>query len=207
MNSNHKLCGLVLAGGRSSRMGVDKATLVHPDGRSLVTRCHDLLHDAGCGHIVISLRHDQEIPAGLDEAEIVRDPEGTDGGPMVGIITGMRLRPDDDWLVLACDLPRLDVETLKNLIVSILPEEKFLAYASESDDQPEPLCAFYSHAALPILEQAHSEHFSSPRKILMRHGCRLLEAVTPRALENTNTPGDWEAATGFQAVHPLDGRK
>lgn len=198
MNSDTRLSGLVLAGGRSARMGVDKATLVHPDGRSLVIRCRDLLLEAGCDPVVISLRHDQEIPAGLEESEIVRDPEGASGGPMVGIVSGMRLRPASDWLVLACDLPRLDVETLTNLVVSKLSEEKFLSYSSEFDGLPEPLCALYAQDALPILEQAQGDGFHCPRKILIRHGCRLLESVTPRALDNANTPEDWEAATAIE---------
>ncbi len=195
MNPKKQLCGLVLAGGRSSRMGRDKGVLVHPDGRTLVTRCHDLLRDAGCDHVVISLRHDQEIPAGLDEVEIVRDPEGESCGPMAGIVSGMNLRPDSDWLVLACDLPRLDVETLSHLIASKHADEKFLAYRSEFDDLPEPLCTLYSHAALPIMARAQAEDFRCPRKILIRNDCRLLEPVTPRALDNANTPEDWKSAT------------
>lgn len=194
MNPDTRLCGLVLAGGRSSRMGTDKAALIHPDGRSLVTRSRDLLRDVGCGHVFISLRDDQEIPPGLDDVDIVRDPEGAGAGPLTGILAAMRQRPDVDWLVIACDLPRLDVETLVNLIRSKLPDEKFLAYGSESDGLPEPLCALYSHAALSILEEARAENFSSPRKILLRNGCRLLKPVTPRALENANTPADWDAA-------------
>ena len=46
-------CGLVLAGGRSSRMGTDKAALLHPDGRPLARRCHDLLHAAGCRRVAL----------------------------------------------------------------------------------------------------------------------------------------------------------
>lgn len=195
MNSNKKLCGLVLAGGRSARMGRDKATLVHPDGRSLVTRCYDLLRDAGCGRVIVSLRHDQEIPEGLDEAEIVRDPEGASCGPMAGIVSGMRLMPAADWLVIACDLPRLDVKTLAHLVDSKLPGEEFLAYRSEFDGLPEPLCTLYSHTALPIMEEAQAAEFRCPRKILIRNDCRLLEPVTPRALENANTPEDWNNAT------------
>lgn len=194
MNPPPPLCGLVLAGGRSSRMGADKASLVHPDGRSLVVRCHELLREAGCGTVVISLRHDQAPPAGLEGAEIVRDPEGESCGPMAGIVSGMRRWPDADWLVLACDLPRLDVKTLSHLIGSKHEDEKFLAYRSEFDNLPEPLCTLYSHAALPIMEQALADDFRYPRKILIRNGCRLLEPVTPRALDNANTPADWENA-------------
>jgi molybdopterin-guanine dinucleotide biosynthesis protein A len=195
MNPNRSLHGLVLAGGRSSRMGRDKAALVHPDGRSLARRCCDLLREAGCESVVLSLRHDQEIPAGLDDLEVVRDPVGDSQGPIAGIVTGMRLHPDADWLVLACDLPRLDPLTLTHLVSSKLPADTFLAYRSESDTLPEPLCTLYTPASQPILEQALTDDFRCPRKILIRNNCRLLEPVTRRALDNANTPEDWEAAT------------
>ena len=194
MTSEPQLRGLVLAGGRSSRMGRDKAALVHPDGRTLLRRCHDLLREAGCETIAISLRHDQEIPAGLDGAEIVRDPQGASLGPIAGIVAGMRLDPAADWLVLACDLPRLDAATLVHLIGSKQADEKFLAYRSEFDGLPEPLCTLYSQAALPVLVQAQADDFRCPRKILIRNDCRLLEPVTPRALDNANTPEDWATA-------------
>ena len=194
MKPESKLRGLVLAGGRSSRMGSDKATLVHPDGRTLARRSCDLLREAGCETIVVSLRHDQEIPAGLDGVEIVRVPEGASGGPIAGIVAGLRLNPAADWLVVACDLPRLDAATLAHLISSKQSDEKFLAYRSEFDGLPEPLCTLYSQAALPILEQAQADDFRCPRKILIRNDCRLLEPVTPRALDNANTPEDWATA-------------
>ncbi len=195
MKNERTLHGLVLAGGRSSRMGRDKATLIHPDGRPLARRCCDLLREAGCESVVLSLRHDQEIPAGLDELEIVRDPAGASHGPMAGIVSGMQLHPDSDWLVLACDLPRLDLQTLENLISSKHAGESFLAYRSESDGLPEPLCALYAAGSLSMLEQAVADDFRCPRKILIRNDCRLLDPVTPRALDNANTPDDWETAT------------
>lgn len=192
--SEKRLCGLVLAGGRSSRMGTDKAALVHPDGRPLARRCCDLLREAGCETVVLSLREDQEIPAGLDDLEIVRDPAGASHGPIAGIVSGMHLNPGSDWLVVACDLPRLDLLTLKNLVASKRPSDTFLAYRSESDTLPEPLCTLYTPAALPVMEQALADDLRCPRKILIRNECRLLEPVTRRALDNANTPEDWETA-------------
>jgi len=194
MNRKPILHGLVLAGGRSSRMGQDKAALVHPDGRTLLRRCCDLLTDAGCGSVVISLRQDQELPAGVGDCTIVRDPEGASQGPMIGIVSGMSLHPDDDWIVLACDLPRLDLETLVNLIESRHDHEKFLSYRSESDGLPEPLCTLYASGSFQVVKQAQADDFRCPRKILIRNDCRLLEPVTPRALENANTPEDWKTA-------------
>ena len=194
MKTQQSIRGLVLAGGRSSRMGRDKAALVHPDGRTLLRRCCDLLVEAGCATVAISLRHDQEIPAGLEDCEIVRDPEGASLGPIAGMVAGMRLHPDADWLVLACDLPRLDAATISNLVTSRREDEAFLSYRSEFDGLPEPLCAFYASGALPVLEKAFADDLRCPRKILIRNDCRLLDPVTARALDNANTPEDWESA-------------
>lgn len=188
------LCGLVLAGGRSSRMGTDKATLAHPDGRPLARRTYDLLLEAGCALVVLSLRHDQEIPDGfsdLPDLVVVRDPVDSSGGPLVGMIAAMELRPAADWLVLACDLPRLDAATLNHLVSSKRPDEPFLSYRSEFDGLPEPLCGLYAPASLPLLRNTE---FRCPRKVLIRNECRLLDAVTPRALDNANTPEDWQQA-------------
>lgn len=197
MNSHQQICGLVLAGGRSSRMGQDKAALVHPDGRTLVRRTCDLLAEAGCERVVLSLRHDQEIPAGLSDFEnltIVRDPAGESVGPIAGMVSGMRTQANADWLVVACDLPRLDPATLSALLSSRRDGEKLLAYSSEFDGLPEPLCAFYSSESLPILEQALADDMRCPRKILIRNDCRVLAPVTPSALDNANTPEDWASA-------------
>lgn len=194
MKSSRPFHGLVLAGGRSSRMGADKAELVHPDGRTLARRTHDLLAEAGCADVTLSLRHDQEIPAGFSgvaELRIVRDPEDASGGPLSGIVAAMSMHPDADWLVLACDLPRLDAATLHHLISSKRPDELFLSYRSEFDGLPEPLCALYAPAALPLLS---AMEFRCPRKLLIRHECRLLEPVTSGALDNANTPEDWQSA-------------
>lgn len=178
-------------------MGADKAALVHPDGRTLARRTCDLLDDAGCGAVMLSLRHDQEIPPGFggtEEPGIVRDPEGGSAGPLAGMLAAMRQHPDADWLVLACDLPRLDVETLRLLVSSRRPDETFLSYRSEFDGLPEPLCALYAAGALPILEKAVADGFRCPRKVLIRRECRLLDPATPRALDNANTPDDWQIA-------------
>lgn len=194
MNPSRPLHGLVLAGGRSSRMGTDKAALMHPDGRPLARRTHDLLVEAGCAEVMLSLRRDQPIPAGFEDRadlHVVRDPEGTSAGPLAGIVAAMSLRPEADWLVLACDLPRLDLATLRHLVCSKLPDEAFLCYRSEFDGLPEPLCALYGPAALPLLRDTE---FRCPRKVLIRHDCRLLDSVTPRALDNANTPEDWQSA-------------
>jgi len=193
-NTEKPLCGLVLAGGRSSRMGTDKASLLHPDGRTLGRRCHDLLHETGCSAVYLSLRADQAVPDGFEGTtpDLLRDAVDGSSGPISGILAAMDARPDADWLVVACDLPRLDVATLKNLLDQRREGELFLAYRSEFDGLPEPLCSWYASTARDVF--IHAVSFC-PRKILIRNECRLLDPVSCGALDNANTPEDWKAAT------------
>jgi len=88
----------------------------------------------------------------------------------------------------------LDHETLAALVHGRREGEHFLAYRSEEDGMPEPLCTWYASEALPILMAAHQENIKRPRRILMDHQCRMLEPVSPRALENANTPDEWAVA-------------
>lgn len=198
-----RLRGLILAGGRSTRMGRDKPSLLHADGRSLARRCYDLLAGVGCEMVTLSLRTGQELPAGFEdmaELEVIRDPEGGSQGPMAGMMAGMLTDPAADWLVVACDLPRLDHETLAALVHGRREGERFLAYRNEEDGMPEPLCTWYASEALPILMAAHHANIQSPRRILMDHQCRMLEPVSLRALENANTPDEWAMAMDTEII-------
>ena len=191
------LHGLVLAGGRSRRMGCDKAALVHPDGRPLARRCLDLLAEAGCDALALSIRHDQDLPpdtGDIVDLAVIRDPADGGVGPLSGIHAAMGSAPQADWLVLACDLPRLDLATLAHLIATRKGYDGLLSYRSEFDGLPEPLCAIYPADAAELIARAMAADMRCPRKILIRENCRLLDLPTPRALENANTPDDWNLA-------------
>lgn len=183
-------------GGRSVRMGQDKALLRHPDGRTLWRRGVDLLADC-CDEVFVSLRHDQEIPQSEHELPalgVLRDEAADSHGPIAGMLAAFHADPGVRWLVMSCDLPRVDAATLRHLIQSLREDEPFLAYRSEFDGLPEPLCAIYAPMAHGLFQQAQEQQFCCPRKVLIHHQCRLLDPVTARALENTNTPQEWEAS-------------
>jgi len=193
--------GLVLAGGKSLRMGQDKAALIHPDGRTLARRAWDLLHAAGCESVVLSLRENQPIPPGFEDVTapaVVRDGPELRSGPLTGIVSAMQAYPAADWLVIACDMPRLDSQTLKNLLNARRAGEWFLAYRSASDGEPEPLCAFYAGAVRKLLKNEINGQARSLRTVLMESQCRLLDLPSPGVLDNSNTPEEWTRATETQ---------
>ena len=175
-------------------MGTDKANLPHPEGKPLARRTFDLLASAGCRSVSLSLRPGQARPDGFsqhDPIPVVRDAEPDGAGPIGGLLAALRGDPEALWLVAACDLPRLEAATLESLLSSWTPDDVVLAFRSSSDGLPEPLCALYAPNSLRWLESAWAEGCRCPRKILIRNGCRLLDPVDDRALDNANTPEDW----------------
>ena len=92
------LYGLVLAGGKSRRMGQDKALLLR-EGQSQLSYVATLLEGA-TERVFVSARHDQQDdPERSRFATIVDRYE--DIGPIAGILSAMDEYPDADWLVEA----------------------------------------------------------------------------------------------------------
>ena len=185
------LYGLVLTGGRSTRMGQDKAAL-RVSGRTQLERALALL----APHVArafVSVRADQRadpLRAGFEQIEDSR--EGL--GPIAGILAAQQRYPDSAWLVLACDLPLLDAATLEFLLRARAPERLATAYRSSHDHLPEPLCAVYEPASHAALAAYVAGGRNCPRKFLMGADVHLLDEPNPRALDNTNTPEEYAAA-------------
>jgi molybdopterin-guanine dinucleotide biosynthesis protein A len=187
------LHGLVLAGGRSTRMQRDKATLSY-QGRNQLDRATELL--ASCvAQVYVSVRPDQRTdPARARYAQVVDAHEGL--GPIAGIAAAQALKPGAAWLVLACDLPYLDCASLAHLLSHRDPLRIATAYRSSHDGLPEPLCAIYEPRSAPLILEYISAGKSCPRKFLIQSDARLLAQPEPRALDNINTPAEYAAARG-----------
>lgn len=185
------LFGLVLAGGRSRRMGQDKALLVR-DGRSQLSHVAELLA-AHTANVFVSARRDQRSDPERSRFETIID-KYDDIGPVAGILSALEERPDSNWLVTACDLPNIDDETLGFLIEHHDAGKPFTAYRSSYDGLPEPLCAIYSAGCRGIIRRFVDEGVTCPRKILIRSDTALLQQPNPAALDNINTPEDLAAS-------------
>ncbi len=168
-------------------MGQDKALLVR-DGRSQLQYLTDMLQ--GCvERVFISAREDQQ-----GDEERGRYPQIIDRykniGPVAGILSALEEYPEVDWLIVACDLPNIDTNTVRYLLEQRSPEHPFTAYISSHDGLPEPLCAVYRCGCADIVRQFVDDGINCPRKILICSETHLLEQPDPRALDNVNTPED-----------------
>jgi molybdopterin-guanine dinucleotide biosynthesis protein A len=183
--------GLVLAGGSSRRMQRDKALLTY-QGVTQLDRVFGIVA-RHCERSFVSVRASQaREPSRASKPLIIDNVEGE--GPIIGIRSAMAAHPDAAWMVVACDLPFLSDETIERLLAERDPSLLATAYRSTHDGLPEPLCAVWEPRAGDALAAYQLEGGVCPRKFLMRHGARLIEAAEPAALDNVNTPEDYREA-------------
>jgi molybdopterin-guanine dinucleotide biosynthesis protein A len=185
------LYGLVLAGGRSIRMGSDKATM-HWHGREQRYFLADILQEF-CNDVMISCRPEQVNEIGGPYKAL---PDSFSGlGPYGALLSAFRLNPNAAWLVLAADLPLLNKQTIETLIAARNPSFTATAYAQPGNGKPEPLIAIWEPKAYQSLLYYLSQGYSCPKKVLEKSNIKLIASQQPNELMNVNTPEDREVAT------------
>jgi len=179
--------GLVLSGGKSKRMGHDKA-LLERDGQSQLAFMVALL-ESQVERVFVSTRDEQKDESERRQFTQIID-RYSDMGPLAGILSAMDEHPAADWLVVACDLPNINAETIGHLRANCSPDHPFTAYVSSHDGLPEPLCAMYRAGTADTIREFVDAGVNCPRKILIRSDTCLIEQLDPGSLDNINTPGD-----------------
>ena len=183
------LHGLLLAGGKSRRMGSDKAELVLSDGLSLRDRGMQLLHTATEGASLSIAADDQRSY----QAPTVRDRR-PDAGPLAGLEAAFHQAPEAAWLVIACDLPFLTESVLQTLSDQRDPTADATCFTSRFDGKPEPMCTIYEPSAATKLTAALESDLRCARKFLFSLNRREIALPDAAALDNCNRPEDLEEA-------------
>ncbi len=209
-----KLLGVVMAGGKSSRMGTDKGRHEFA-GVPMAVRVRSLLSQVGLD-VVVSVNETQvsEYELLFPDTQLVVDALPELGGPLRGILSVHAAFPTADLLVVACDMPLLGISVLRRLSeehIAIIGREEsadeptggtarvpFVAFDS---DGIQPLCALYRASALAaLLARVRTGNLPPfcPRKLMASTpGTRLLE---PRdsgerlQFTNVNRPEELSAA-------------
>jgi len=183
-----KLYGLVLAGGKSERMGRDKGLLEYHGMPQRDYVYHQLSRMTDKTYM--SCRSDQIHELG-GQFELI--PDSLLGlGPFGAILSAFREHPNSAWLVAACDLPLLTDESLKTLIAGRNPGKIATAFHNPSTDFPEPLIAIYEPKAYPKMLHFLGLGYSCPRKVLINSSVETLNAPDPKQLKNINLPEEME---------------
>jgi len=175
----------VLAGGKSSRMGRDKALLSFHGGTLAGHVAAAVAAAAGS----VALVGDPEKYARLGYPVL---PDRTPGaGPLGGIETAISHTTADWNLVLACDMPAVSVNFLRDLLLAAERSQADALVPAGPSGRLEPLCAVYHRRCGATLRHALESGVRRVTEAL--HGLRVVTlAVTDSTrFENLNTPEEW----------------
>ena len=183
------LSTLLLAGGQGSRLGgIDKG-LVSFDGEPVAARLSGLLAQHGNEVLISCNRNADQYRQWADR--LVHDPQPDYPGPLLGILSAMRVASGTHLLVVPCDMPLLDAPLLQALI-DLASEHPKQAIALQSGDLLQPLICILPLALLGALEQAWQAGQRSPyRWLIEQQAVTLTIAADDPRLLNANTPSQW----------------
>ena len=171
-------------------MGRPKA-LIPIDGITLLERTVGIAATA-ISDVVLLGRPPFELPGSLQRLAVVDDTvPGI--GPIGGLAAFFAARPTTDCLLLACDMPRLDVELLRRLVASVDDTvDAVVPRVGDATGELHPCCAVYRHTAAPAVAAALAVQRYDMHGLLGRLRCRPLplNASESTWVENWNLPAD-----------------
>lgn len=174
--------GLVLTGGKSSRMGSPKA-LINYKGKAHAAYIADVLRPF-CDEVFLSSKDNQWQGTELAAHASIAD---TKEGPIGGILSAMEKYPDVNWVVVACDLVHFNAKTVENLLAHS-GDQLASCFKNREKGFPEPLCALYTPAMKEVFQKAYESDIKCPVKVLRELNLKLLEQTDGINLANINTP-------------------
>jgi molybdopterin-guanine dinucleotide biosynthesis protein A len=179
----------ILTGGRSSRMGVPKAAMRLPDGRTMVERMRDTLREI-C-HDVVFLGDPHGV-VGHDRIDDLRP----DAGPLAALEALLASRRSPQYLVVPCDLPLLPSALLLRLREGDADGLTCFEFAGEDGMRPLPCRIAAAH--LPEITRRLDAGQRALHRLIEGLGesaTRVrLAARESELLLNVNTPEDFERA-------------
>ncbi len=176
--------GLVLTGGKSERMGRDKALIEYcglPHAEYIMKQLEPY-----CDGVYLSARKDQWKGSAIEALPTIEDSVIAKG-PIAGILSAFSLHPDANWFVVACDLIHFNQHVIEALIANFDQQSVATAFANKEKGFPEPLCALYTPQAREIFERALKNNTTCPVKVLRQANVKLLTQSFEVDLANINT--------------------
>lgn len=180
-----RVAGAVLCGGRSSRMGTDKA-LVEVAGVAMAVRVARALADAGCV-TVSAVGGDSSALEALGLS--VTADEWPGEGPLAGIVAALRAADEVDAVaVMACDMPYLSAASVRKLVDGLAASSE-AAVAVAITDRLQPLCAVWrrsaSHSLASMLQTGERR-----MQVVLAAMDAVHVSVNLQDVANMNTPAD-----------------
>lgn len=203
------ISGFVLAGGKSSRMGRNKAMLPWPgadaDGGTLLSHAVDRVRQVCASVQICGLASDFEESSSGTALAFLPDSL-PDTGPLGGIVSALEQSRTDWNLFLAVDLPLVPAVFLQSLLTRVPTDgDAPCCVIPTLDGQPQPLCSLLHRSLAAALRGSLESGKYKVMLAIQGTGLRLdlwqiqeltaVDNLAPREwFLNVNTPTEWNLA-------------
>ena len=187
----HDLTALILAGGAGSRLGGQDKGLVPLAGKPLIEHVLPRLQPH-VAHVLISANRNQQTYRDYATAVLPDAPDlPEEGGPFVGIATGLRAAPTP-WVVVApCDTPALPLDFVVRLAGALRREAGPLVAVAVTEGQRHPICMLLHRALSADLDAALLQGERQVKRWQDKVGALEVGFDDPAAFENLNQSEDF----------------
>ena len=173
--------GIILAGGKSRRMGTDKG-LMPFCGKPMIQHIIGPMAKV-CQRMLVVTSNEKYTMFGL---EIVKD-EQPDYGPVMGILSGLRQSTTELNLILSCDAPFVGFELMNELV---LKSDQADVFAACSRERIHPLIAVYKRGCISTFENSVLQDEHRLRTVLKSLKVEVLDVKNERFVRNINALED-----------------
>ena len=192
---NNNLCGLIVCGGESSRMGCDKSLLIYHQ-KPQREHVYEMLRSM-CSEVFISCNEEQsaEMDNRLPFIPDLKLYKNT--GPMAALLTAFSFYPDNDFIICGCDYPFISEIELNNFLSSLKKNRAASAFYNSEEDLYEPLLAYYTSECSSLLKNQFREKNYSLQYFLRSVKAEKYYPADINLLKSADTPEDFENASAL----------
>ncbi|MCC7298377.1 MAG: molybdenum cofactor guanylyltransferase [Bacteroidia bacterium] len=175
--------GLILAGGKSQRMGTDKA-FVEVGGTPAYQYIKNIIAPF-CQEIFISCN--SKNAQLFQHSNLLIDPEDGDAmGPITGVANALNLHPES-WLVVACDYLLLTSTDIEYLLQHRNPQKLATVFKNPNTGFIEPLIGIYESICKPIISENIAKNNHSLRHLLMENDTEIVVPQDLKRIQSIDT--------------------
>ena len=179
ISNQNNLTGLVLCGGKSIRMGRDKAFIVYHNKPQYAHVC-DMLNPF-CDEVIISCNNTQKTQINQPYKYIADNSKFSDNGPITGVLSAFNQIKSSGLLVIGCDYPNLTQADIKKLIDAREKDVDVVCYKNTETNFEEPILAIYEEQCAKMLLNFYNSGQQSLRHFLNTVNTKT---ITPLNINN-----------------------
>ena len=186
MKFKNNITGIILAGGKSSRMGTEKGLIIYKN-KPFVEHIIEAMSPLVDNIIIISNNKAYESFGFKCYEDLIKNT-----GPLAGIYTGLRYSKTDNNLIVSCDIPLIKTAVLQKLIDQKNDTSEVIQLQSQGKNMP--LIALYKKSCEVIFMEELYQNQKKVQKALKKCNVKtvLIDGSLEKVTANINTPEDLE---------------